>query len=86
MNDLVYFDSLLILAKGGDDVGRMAYLGAPCNMPGYFQKSDPVDVMVMLNGTDGNGGSTADYYIKAMEKARRDSGNTYLNAGCVAFQ
>lgn len=92
VNDLKYFDSLLILAKDRSEVGRVAYFGDPCRAAEFFQKKDLVDAMVMLNSKEECGEGQADRYIEIMEKTihgsgkRQGSKKIYPNTGRVAYQ
>lgn len=92
VNDLKYFDSILILAKDSSDIGRVAYFGSPCHVLKYFQTNDLIDAMVMLNSKQECGEGKADQYIEIMERIshasrkRQENRNIHPNASRVVFQ
>lgn len=69
VNDLKYFDNLLILAKDSKyGIGRVAYFGAPSMVLDYFGTSDLIDAMIKLNSKEERGEGQADKYILLMDK------------------
>lgn len=65
------YDRVIVLAKGSDKTGGIAYAGSPAHIKGFFGVSDYVDILTRINGEDEGGKGQADHFIDKFDKQRR---------------
>lgn len=59
------YDQVIVLAKGSDGAGGIAYAGSPAYIRQFFGVSDYVDILTRVNSHDEGGLGQADKYIHA---------------------
>lgn len=65
------YDRVIVLAKGSDETGGIAYAGSPAYIRGFFEVSDYVDILTRINTEDEGGKEEADIFIKRFDELRR---------------
>ncbi|MBE6006318.1 MAG: ABC transporter ATP-binding protein [Sarcina sp.] len=58
------YDRVVVLAKGSDKAGGLAYAGSPGGIRNFFGVTDYVDILTKINAKDEGGDGEADTYIK----------------------
>lgn len=64
------YDRVIVLAKGSDGTGGIAYAGSPAYIRGFFDVADYVDILTKVNAPDEGGRGEADYYIRKFQAVR----------------
>ena len=57
------YDRVVVLAKGSDKTGGIAYAGSPAYIRGFFEVNNYVDILTKINASDEGGMGQADYFI-----------------------
>ena len=61
---------MIVLAKGSDKAGGLAYAGSPAYIRQFFGVNDYVDILTKINALDEGGRGKADFYIRKFAAMR----------------
>ena len=64
------YDLVIVLAKGSDKAGGLAYAGSPAYIRQFFGVNDYVDILTKINALDEGGRGEADFYIRKFASMR----------------
>lgn len=65
------YDQVIVLAKGSDGTGGIAYAGSPAYIRNFFGVSSYVDILTRVNAKDEGGLGQASYFIREFANQRR---------------
>ena len=64
------YDRVVVLAKGSDKTGGIAYAGSPAYIRGFFEVNNYVVILTKINASDEGGMGQADYFIGKFDSLR----------------
>ena len=64
------YDNVIVLAKGSDGVGGIAYAGSPAYIRNFFGVNSYVDILTKINAVDEGGMGQASDYIRNFARLR----------------
>jgi len=64
------YDNVIVLAKGSDGAGGIAYAGSPAGIRNFFGVNSYVDILTKINANDEGGLGQASDYIRDFARLR----------------